>query len=160
MLWSIFDIFLVWLFVHLHSCQSHCSTVASRIFTVIICPKGFCQEPKCVFVCLRSTTSVDYLEGDLGQAEFTPTGCLSLLTVTKPLLGMFLSSLHRPKHKSYQSYCMIQLWYNYFLKYFILLYFFIHVCILTLKHPLRFYFLAILRFKDVLKAQCLRFNGL
>lgn len=35
-----------------------------------------------------STGSVEYLEGDLGQTEFTPSGCLSLSTVREPLLGM------------------------------------------------------------------------
>lgn len=43
----------------------------------------------CIFVFVCSTTSVDYLEGDLGQTEFTPAGCLSLSTVREPLLGMF-----------------------------------------------------------------------
>lgn len=42
-------------------------------------------------MCVCSTTSVDYLEGDLGQTEFTPAGCLSLSTVKEPLLGMFES---------------------------------------------------------------------
>lgn len=36
---------------------------------------------------LNHTSSVDYLEGDLGQTEFTPAGCLSLLTIREPLLG-------------------------------------------------------------------------
>ncbi|KAI1897122.1 hypothetical protein AGOR_G00079870 [Albula goreensis] len=36
---------------------------------------------------LNHTASVDYLECDLGQTEFTPPGCLSLSTVTEPLLG-------------------------------------------------------------------------
>ncbi|TNN45859.1 Polynucleotide 5'-hydroxyl-kinase NOL9 [Liparis tanakae] len=36
---------------------------------------------------LNITASVDYLEGDLGQTEFTPAGCLSLSTVRGPLLG-------------------------------------------------------------------------
>ncbi|GAB1289289.1 Polynucleotide 5'-hydroxyl-kinase NOL9 [Apodemus speciosus] len=30
---------------------------------------------------------VDYLECDLGQTEFTPPGCISLLNITEPLLG-------------------------------------------------------------------------
>lgn len=42
-----------------------------------------------VCVCVSSTTSVDYLEGDLGQTEFTPAGCLSLSTVKEPILGGF-----------------------------------------------------------------------
>ncbi|MBN3317176.1 NOL9 kinase, partial [Atractosteus spatula] len=36
---------------------------------------------------LNHTVSVDYLECDVGQTEFTPPGCLSLLSVTEPLLG-------------------------------------------------------------------------
>lgn len=39
-----------------------------------------------------STAGVDYLEGDLGQTEFTPAGCLSLITVTEPLLGKLSTS--------------------------------------------------------------------
>lgn len=42
-----------------------------------------------MFVRVCSTTSVDYVEGDLGQTEFTPAGCLSFSTVKEPLLGMF-----------------------------------------------------------------------
>ena len=42
-----------------------------------------------------STTGIDYLEGDLGQTEFTPSGCLSLSTVTEPLLGMLKSIFSR-----------------------------------------------------------------
>lgn len=56
---------------------------------------------------LNHTTSVDYLEGDLGQAEFTPTGCLSLLTVSKPLLGPPFTHQSTPEHMIYygQSSC-------------------------------------------------------
>lgn len=42
-----------------------------------------------------SIPGVDYLECDLGQTEFTPPGCISLLNITEPLLGkysMFLMS--------------------------------------------------------------------
>lgn len=42
-----------------------------------------------ICACVFSTTSVDYLEADLGQTEFTPAGCLSLSTVKDPILGMF-----------------------------------------------------------------------
>lgn len=34
-----------------------------------------------------SIPGVDYLECDLGQTEFTPPGCVALLTITEPLLG-------------------------------------------------------------------------
>ncbi|MBN3307712.1 NOL9 kinase, partial [Amia calva] len=40
---------------------------------------------------LNHTVSVEYLECDLGQTEFTPPGCLSLLSITEPLLGMYIS---------------------------------------------------------------------
>lgn len=36
-----------------------------------------------------SIPGVDYLECDLGQTEFTPPGCISLLNITEPLLGMY-----------------------------------------------------------------------
>ncbi|XP_069335381.1 polynucleotide 5'-hydroxyl-kinase NOL9 [Eulemur rufifrons] len=36
---------------------------------------------------LNSVSCVDYLECDLGQTEFTPPGCISLLNVTEPILG-------------------------------------------------------------------------
>ncbi|XP_069803237.1 polynucleotide 5'-hydroxyl-kinase NOL9 [Dendropsophus ebraccatus] len=36
---------------------------------------------------LQHIPCVDYLDCDLGQTEFTPPGCLSLLSITKPVLG-------------------------------------------------------------------------
>ncbi|XP_018432474.1 PREDICTED: polynucleotide 5'-hydroxyl-kinase NOL9 [Nanorana parkeri] len=36
---------------------------------------------------LNHIPSVGYLECDLGQSEFTPPGCISLLNITKPVLG-------------------------------------------------------------------------
>ncbi|XP_071228836.1 uncharacterized protein [Salvelinus alpinus] len=42
---------------------------------------------------LNHTASVEYLECDLGQTEFTPSGCFSLSTVREPLLG---PPLHTP----------------------------------------------------------------
>nr|XP_046253422.1 polynucleotide 5'-hydroxyl-kinase NOL9 [Scatophagus argus]XP_046253423.1 polynucleotide 5'-hydroxyl-kinase NOL9 [Scatophagus argus] len=50
---------------------------------------------------LNHTTSVDYFEGDLGQTEFTPAGCLSLLTVTEPLLGPPFTHQCTPEHMIY-----------------------------------------------------------
>ncbi|XP_064155310.1 polynucleotide 5'-hydroxyl-kinase NOL9 [Anguilla rostrata] len=47
---------------------------------------------------LNHTASVDYLECDLGQTEFTPPGCLSLLTVTEPLLGAPFTHQCTPEH--------------------------------------------------------------
>uniref|UniRef100_A0A671ET36 Polynucleotide 5'-hydroxyl-kinase NOL9 n=1 Tax=Rhinolophus ferrumequinum TaxID=59479 RepID=A0A671ET36_RHIFE len=35
---------------------------------------------------LNSISCVDYLECDLGQTEFTPPGCISLLNITEPVL--------------------------------------------------------------------------
>lgn len=56
---------------------------------------------------LNHTASVDYLEGDLGQTEFTPAGCLCLSTVTEPLLGPPFTHQHTPEHMIYygQSSC-------------------------------------------------------
>lgn len=56
---------------------------------------------------LNYTASVDYLEGDLGQTEFTPAGCLSLLTVREPLLGPPFTHQQTPDHMIYygQSSC-------------------------------------------------------
>lgn len=31
---------------------------------------------------------VEYMECDIGQTEFTPPGCVSLSSVTEPVLGM------------------------------------------------------------------------
>ncbi|XP_024149358.1 polynucleotide 5'-hydroxyl-kinase NOL9 [Oryzias melastigma] len=50
---------------------------------------------------LNHTSSVDYLEGDLGQTEFTPAGCLSLLTVREPLLGPPFTHQNTPEHMIY-----------------------------------------------------------
>lgn len=36
---------------------------------------------------LQSLPCIEYLECDLGQTEFTPPGCISLLSITKPILG-------------------------------------------------------------------------
>ncbi|XP_030625442.1 polynucleotide 5'-hydroxyl-kinase NOL9 [Chanos chanos] len=47
---------------------------------------------------LNHTASVDYLECDLGQTEFTPPGCLSLITVTEPLLGPPFTHQQDPEH--------------------------------------------------------------
>lgn len=56
---------------------------------------------------LNYTASVEYLEGDLGQTEFTPAGCLSLLTVREPLLGPPFTHQQTPDHMIYygQSSC-------------------------------------------------------
>ncbi|XP_067302275.1 polynucleotide 5'-hydroxyl-kinase NOL9 [Pseudorasbora parva] len=50
---------------------------------------------------LNHTVSVEYLECDLGQTEFTPPGCLSLCTVTEPLLGPPFTHMRDPKHMVY-----------------------------------------------------------
>nr|XP_060484027.1 polynucleotide 5'-hydroxyl-kinase NOL9-like isoform X1 [Panthera onca] len=42
---------------------------------------------------LNSISCVDYLECDLGQTEFTPPGCISLLNITEPILGMYYTFL-------------------------------------------------------------------
>lgn len=50
---------------------------------------------------LNHTGSVEYLEGDLGQTEFTPSGCLSLSTVREPLLGPPFTHQRTPEHTIY-----------------------------------------------------------
>ncbi|XP_028922138.1 polynucleotide 5'-hydroxyl-kinase NOL9 [Ornithorhynchus anatinus] len=50
---------------------------------------------------LNSIPSVDYLECDLGQTEFTPPGCISLLTVTEPLLGPPFTHQRAPRKMVY-----------------------------------------------------------
>ncbi|XP_073679523.1 polynucleotide 5'-hydroxyl-kinase NOL9 [Garra rufa] len=50
---------------------------------------------------LNHTVSVEYLECDIGQTEFTPPGCLSLNTVTEPLLGPPFTHLRDPEHMVY-----------------------------------------------------------
>ncbi|KTF87270.1 hypothetical protein cypCar_00011938 [Cyprinus carpio] len=50
---------------------------------------------------LNHTVSVEYLECDLGQTEFTPPGCLSLSSVTEPLLGAPFTHLRDPEHMVY-----------------------------------------------------------
>ncbi|XP_056129314.1 polynucleotide 5'-hydroxyl-kinase NOL9 [Lampris incognitus] len=50
---------------------------------------------------LNHTTCIDYLEGDLGQTEFTPAGCLSLSTVKEPLLGPPFTHQRTPEHMIY-----------------------------------------------------------
>lgn len=50
---------------------------------------------------LNHTTSVDYMEGDLGQTEFTPPGCLSISSVSEPLLGPPFTHLRTAEHMIY-----------------------------------------------------------
>nr|XP_019964210.1 PREDICTED: polynucleotide 5'-hydroxyl-kinase NOL9 [Paralichthys olivaceus] len=50
---------------------------------------------------LNHTNCVDYLEGDLGQTEFTPAGCLSLSVVSEPLLGPPFTHQRTPEHMIY-----------------------------------------------------------
>lgn len=46
-----------------------------------------------------SLPSVEYMECDIGQTEFTPPGCVSLSNVTEPFLGMcFAASCRCQKH--------------------------------------------------------------
>uniref|UniRef100_A0A8C7D6Y2 Polynucleotide 5'-hydroxyl-kinase NOL9 n=1 Tax=Oncorhynchus kisutch TaxID=8019 RepID=A0A8C7D6Y2_ONCKI len=56
---------------------------------------------------LNHTASVEYLECDLGQTEFTPSGCLSLSTVREPLLGPPFTHQWAPEHMIFygQSSC-------------------------------------------------------
>ncbi|KAL1020591.1 hypothetical protein UPYG_G00002140 [Umbra pygmaea] len=56
---------------------------------------------------LNHTAGVEYLECDLGQTEFTPSGCVSLTTVTEPLLGPPFTHQRTPEHMIFygQSSC-------------------------------------------------------
>ncbi|XP_031235460.1 polynucleotide 5'-hydroxyl-kinase NOL9 isoform X2 [Mastomys coucha] len=66
---------------------------------------------------LNSIPGVDYLECDLGQTEFTPPGCISLLNITEPLLGPPYTHQRKPQrmvyygkmncHNDYESYIEI-----------------------------------------------------
>ncbi|XP_062871334.1 polynucleotide 5'-hydroxyl-kinase NOL9 [Trichomycterus rosablanca] len=60
---------------------------------------------------LNHSGSVEYLECDLGQTEFTPPGCLSLITVTEPLLGPPFTHQREPEHMVFygQSECQADL---------------------------------------------------
>ncbi|XP_058530582.1 polynucleotide 5'-hydroxyl-kinase NOL9 [Ochotona princeps] len=50
---------------------------------------------------LNSISCVDYLECDLGQTEFTPPGCISLLNITEPILGPPFTHQRRPQKMVY-----------------------------------------------------------
>nr|KAF6444626.1 nucleolar protein 9 [Molossus molossus] len=50
---------------------------------------------------LNSIPCVDYLECDLGQTEFTPPGCISLLNITEPVLGPPFTHQRTPQKMVY-----------------------------------------------------------
>ncbi|KAM4872277.1 polynucleotide 5'-hydroxyl-kinase NOL9 isoform 2-T2 [Thomomys bottae] len=50
---------------------------------------------------LKSIPCVDYLECDLGQTEFTPPGCISLLNITEPVLGPPFTHQRTPQKMVY-----------------------------------------------------------
>ncbi|KAF6110348.1 nucleolar protein 9 [Phyllostomus discolor] len=50
---------------------------------------------------LNSLPCVDYLECDLGQTEFTPPGCISLLNITEPVLGPPFTHQRTPQKMVY-----------------------------------------------------------
>ncbi|XP_036781254.2 polynucleotide 5'-hydroxyl-kinase NOL9 isoform X2 [Manis pentadactyla] len=50
---------------------------------------------------LNSIPCVDYLECDLGQTEFTPPGCISLLNITEPILGPPFTQQRTPQKMVY-----------------------------------------------------------
>ncbi|XP_037354972.1 polynucleotide 5'-hydroxyl-kinase NOL9 [Talpa occidentalis] len=50
---------------------------------------------------LNSLPCVDYLECDLGQTEFTPPGCISLVSVTEPVLGPPFTHQRTPQKMVY-----------------------------------------------------------
>lgn len=50
---------------------------------------------------LNSISCIDYLECDLGQTEFTPPGCISLLNITEPVLGPPFTHQRTPQKMVY-----------------------------------------------------------
>ncbi|XP_021563921.1 polynucleotide 5'-hydroxyl-kinase NOL9, partial [Carlito syrichta] len=50
---------------------------------------------------LNSIPCVDYMECDLGQTEFTPPGCISLLNITEPVLGPPFTHQRTPQKMVY-----------------------------------------------------------
>uniref|UniRef100_A0A8C6R9B5 Polynucleotide 5'-hydroxyl-kinase NOL9 n=1 Tax=Nannospalax galili TaxID=1026970 RepID=A0A8C6R9B5_NANGA len=50
---------------------------------------------------LNSISCVDYMECDLGQTEFTPPGCISLLNITEPVLGPPFTHQRTPQKMVY-----------------------------------------------------------
>ncbi|XP_028663228.1 polynucleotide 5'-hydroxyl-kinase NOL9 [Erpetoichthys calabaricus] len=50
---------------------------------------------------LNHIPCLEYLECDLGQTEFTPSGCLSLHSVSEPLLGPPFTHQHSPQQMVY-----------------------------------------------------------
>lgn len=89
----------------LNTVVSACRGDMDGIAVILVC--GSKNVGKSTFIrtlintLLNHTTSVDYLEGDLGQTEFTPSGCLSLSTVREPLLGPPFTHQCTPEHMIY-----------------------------------------------------------
>ncbi|KAM9687704.1 polynucleotide 5'-hydroxyl-kinase NOL9 isoform 1-T1 [Trichechus inunguis] len=50
---------------------------------------------------LNSIPCIDYLECDLGQTEFTPPGCISLFSITEPVLGPPFTHQRTPQKMVY-----------------------------------------------------------
>ncbi|XP_073417849.1 polynucleotide 5'-hydroxyl-kinase NOL9 [Dendrobates tinctorius] len=50
---------------------------------------------------LQHIPCIDYLDCDLGQTEFTPPGCISLTSVTKPVLGPPFTQQRDPQKIAY-----------------------------------------------------------
>ncbi|XP_063001270.1 polynucleotide 5'-hydroxyl-kinase NOL9 isoform X1 [Elgaria multicarinata webbii] len=50
---------------------------------------------------LNRLPCIEFLECDLGQPEFTPPGCVSLINVTEPLLGPPFTHQRRPRKMAY-----------------------------------------------------------
>ncbi|XP_069466470.1 polynucleotide 5'-hydroxyl-kinase NOL9 [Ambystoma mexicanum] len=50
---------------------------------------------------LNRIPCVEYLECDVGQTEFTPPGCVSLLNITEPLLGSPFTHQREPRRMVY-----------------------------------------------------------
>ncbi|CAI5782667.1 CLP1_P domain-containing protein [Podarcis lilfordi] len=52
-------------------------------------------------ILLNSLPCIEFLDCDLGQPEFTPPGCVSLINVTEPLLGPPFTHQHTPRKMVY-----------------------------------------------------------
>ncbi|XP_033924055.1 polynucleotide 5'-hydroxyl-kinase NOL9 [Melopsittacus undulatus] len=50
---------------------------------------------------LNRLPAVEYMECDIGQTEFTPPGCVSLSSVTEPILGPPFTHQHTPRKMVY-----------------------------------------------------------
>uniref|UniRef100_A0A8C2T739 Polynucleotide 5'-hydroxyl-kinase NOL9 n=1 Tax=Coturnix japonica TaxID=93934 RepID=A0A8C2T739_COTJA len=86
----------------LRGCCGECSVHGTVLPCCAQCMARCC--PAALGACLPS---VEYMECDIGQTEFTPPGCVSLSTVTEPFLGPPFTHQRTPRKMVYygQSSC-------------------------------------------------------